>query len=99
MTHAEIAVMDTAKGFGYSLEGTTLVMPWVECIQCTERTIEEKIWRVVTHEDMVLKTPERWWASTLEGLEKLKAKNIDVLMYRGEVSGALATFNGELWFP
>lgn len=99
MTHAEPTAIAIARERGYDLKGFVMYMPWVPCTPCAEAIEKAGIAKLITHEAMILKTPERWWESTAQGVLNLQRNGIDVEMYRGTIGGVVSVFNGEVWFP
>lgn len=100
MEHAEDAVIKVAKSYGIDTNGKYMAMPWVPCGPCKDKIIDAGITKLITHKDMVLKTPERWWDSTNEGLAGLRKAGIELIMYDGKIGeGIPSTFSYETWFP
>lgn len=99
MMHAEHTVIERLTKMDIETMGMIMYMPWVPCEPCARRMDLAKLSTLVTHESMVLKTPERWWESTNKALDFLQDKGIECLMYRGEIGGISSTFDGLVWQP
>lgn len=67
MEHAERDVVYKAASAGIKTDGATLYVPWYACADCARAIIEAGIFRVVGHQQMFDKTPDRWKASIADG--------------------------------
>ena len=92
--HAEIDALEKV----YML-GLTMYLPWMPCTDCAEAMVKGGVEMLIAHEQLILKTPERWHRSLEEARELLYDNGIAILAYDGKIGGVTHLFNGEYWEP
>jgi dCMP deaminase len=97
--HAERNAIYNAAKKGILLDGATMYGPWIACVDCARAIINSGITTVVAHEDIMLKTPERWEESIAIALGMMKESGIRMLMYKGRIGRVKALFDGDIWEP
>ena len=99
--HAERNVIYKAANRGIVTEGLTMYCPWICCADCARAIIRAGIIKVIGHQDLVDKTPERWKKTTNTGLRMLKQAGIQVGLWPGNVCGGKVQirFNKEIISP
>jgi dCMP deaminase len=98
--HAErSAIYYAAKSGGYC-RNATLYCPWFACTDCARAIICAGIKRVVGHQRMMDKTPERWKESISNAMAMLEEAGITMVLIQGDLPEApRIRFNGEEWQP
>lgn len=101
--HAERDCITKAASRGISTFGATIYCPWFACNYCAQDIICAGIKRMVGHQSIMDKTPDRWRASIEEADEMLDEAGVirDYLegdLFDGDPTYAVL-FNGELWIP
>jgi len=76
-----------------------MYMPWVPCTPCASAIIDAGIKKLIGHKEMIMKTPERWWASTNNAINLLAKCGVKTFMYDGKIGGVKSLFNGSEWEP
>jgi dCMP deaminase len=99
MTHAEKSALAYAKMVNANVRGATMYMPWIPCKPCAEEIVSAGITTLVSHIDLVQKTPERWHDSCSKALDYLAQRQVDCVGYEGSIGGVFHTFNGTVWTP
>lgn len=80
--------------------GAKMICPWVACPDCARAIIESGILSVVTHQERIKKTPDRWSESVQLGLSMLLESGITVLFFSGEIRDCPPVIvNGKRWQP
>ncbi len=97
--HAEYSAIFYAARKGVSTDGSVMYMPWVPCTPCAKAIISAGIKTLIGHKEMIMKTPERWWASTNYALELLEKCGVRKFMYAGEIGGVKGLFDSSEWNP
>jgi deoxycytidylate deaminase len=97
--HAERVSIEHARALGAETEGLHMYMPWLPCESCAKELVGAGIERLVGHEQLVVRTPDRWQSYLEEGLDILEAGGVEVLLYNGIIGGVSHLFNGEVWLP
>ena len=99
--HAERNVIYKAAERGIPTQGLYMCCPWYSCCDCARAIIQAGIIKVIGHQDLVDKTPERWKKTTNTGLRMLKQAGIQVGLWPGNVCGGKVQirFNKEIISP
>lgn len=97
--HAEPSAIYEAHSKGISLKNAVMYMPWVPCTPCAEAIIDSGIKKLISHKQMILKTPKHWHKSTLEGINLLKKNGIEHFMYDGKIGDVQNMIYFEEWRP
>lgn len=77
----------------------TMYCPWAACAECARAIIISGIKEVVYHQDLILKTPERWQDSVATGAEMLMEARVVLRYFSGKIGGARILFDGQHWEP
>ncbi|HIJ10476.1 TPA: hypothetical protein HA278_00335, partial [Candidatus Woesearchaeota archaeon] len=82
-------------------EGLTMYCPWICCADCARAIIQSGIKKVIGHQDLVDRTPERWKKSVDVGVDMLRDAGIQVGFWKGNVCGGRVNirFNKEMISP
>lgn len=103
MEHAERDTILKAACKGIKTEGGTLYAPWFSCADCARAIIEAGIVRVVGHQQIFDKTPDRWKVSIAHGNIMLDEAGVirDVLdvAHVADPGDFQVLFDGEYWCP
>tara|TARA_Y100000034_G_scaffold135159_1_gene205941 strand:- start:1377 stop:1898 length:522 start_codon:yes stop_codon:yes gene_type:complete len=99
--HAERNVIYKAANRGVITEGLTMYCPWICCADCARAIIQSGIKKVIGHQDLVDRTPERWKKSVDVGVDMLRDAGIQVGFWKGNVCGGRVNirFNKEMISP
>ncbi len=62
-----------------------MVMPWFPCIECTNAIISSGITRLVMHEQMIMRSDERWIPDFIAAAELMTEARVEMLIYSGKV--------------
>lgn len=99
MEHAERGVIYAAASVGLPTKGATLYAPWFACEDCARAIICAGITKVIGHQQVWDKTPERWKSVINVGLEMMMEAGIELDYYDGPIGGCKNLFDGEWWTP
>lgn len=99
MEHAERDVIYVAAGLGVPTEGTTMYCPWAACADCARAIIDAGIERLVVHQAMMDKTPDRWKEQIAYAMTMFDEAGVLVEAYDGPVGGVAVLFDGTAWQP
>ena len=98
--HAEhSAIFSAAAKGGKPTEGAVMYMPWVPCTPCAKAIISAGIKTLISHRELVMKTPERWWTNTNYALDLLELCGVKKFMYEGKIGDVKGLFDGSQWYP
>ena len=97
--HAERNVIYEAAYQGVSTYDLTMVCPWAACPDCARAIIISGIRELVTHQQALDDTPERWWPAVEIGIDMLREAGVVVTIYDGAVGGPQIRRNGRMWQP
>jgi dCMP deaminase len=97
--HAEQGAILAAARNGYQTKGGVLYSPWSACVDCARAIIQAGIIRLVGHQQMLDKTPERWQASLALAGAMLDEAGVTRVYHDGPVDGMRILFDGEIWQP
>ena len=86
--HAEPSAIFSAAKEGVSTRDRVMYMPWVPCTSCVNAIADSGIKTLVSHKEMVVKTPKRWWDDLENALELLDKCGVDEYMYSGKIGGS-----------
>jgi dCMP deaminase len=99
LVHAEVDAICQAASIGMPLMGQTLYCPWACCKDCAKAIIQSGIARVVTHRQIMDKTPLEWQYSIRIGYTMLKEAGVEYVCWSGKIGGITNLFRGEIWEP
>ena len=98
--HAEPSAIFAAAANGSKpTRGAVMYMPWVPCTPCANAIIDAGIKRLIGHREMIIKTPERWWASLDYALNLLEKSGVKTFMYSGKIGGVKSLVDDLEWSP
>lgn len=97
--HAEPGSIFAAARAGKITDGATMYMPWVPCTPCAISIIDAGIKNLIGHKSMIMRTPERWWASIDYALGLLEKCGVRKFMYNGPIGNVKSCFDGIEWDP
>lgn len=103
MQHAERAAICKAALNGFATFGATLYAPWYACNECAKDIIDCGIRRIVGHQSIMDKTPERWRESIRQADKMLDEAGVERYysegdLFQGDTAYAVL-FDGKLWIP
>lgn len=93
--HAERNSIANAARIGVTTKGLTMYAPWAACSVCAQAIIEGGIAKLVTHKQMMEKTPEKWRGSIAIADLMLKEAGVIVEPYDDSELEMGILFNGE----
>ncbi len=101
--HAERDCIMKAARNGFTTDGAIMYCPWFACSYCAQDIICAGIKRMVGHQSIRDKTPERWMMTIREADEMLDEAGVirDYLegdLFEGDPTYSVL-FDGELWIP
>jgi dCMP deaminase len=101
MVHAERDVIYKAALRGISTLDATLYVPWFACADCAQAIIQSGITRVVGHQAVMDKTPERWMESIQAADQMLDEAGVKREYYTRSIfdNDFKVLFDGGLWTP
>ena len=97
--HAECAAINAAAKNGRSIKNHVMYMPWIPCVSCAKEIIDSGIKKMISHEEMIMNTPERWQEDTNRAVDLLQKCNVELFMYSGKIGTVKSLFNGSEWYP
>jgi dCMP deaminase len=100
--HAERGVIYEAAALGIPTSGATLYCPWFACVDCARAIIQAGIRRVVGHQDMLDKTPDRWQESIAQANAMLDEAKVAREYVHGKLfddENFIVLFDGKPWSP
>lgn len=97
--HAEQDAIFAAAKEGIATEGLRLYCPWYACTHCAIAILSAGIESVIGHEEVLLRSPERWQTEIDKGVGMLKEAGVKLFLYRGKIGDVATLTNGELWLP
>ncbi len=97
--HAERDSIYSAAQKGNSTLGSTLFVPWYSCVPCAIAIASSGVEKVVGHEAMMLKTPDRWREEIEVALQILQERGVNMYLHRGTIGGIETIMNEEKWCP
>ncbi|MFH1455906.1 MAG: deaminase [archaeon] len=110
LEHAERDAIYSATRLGDShkyLADGIMYMPWLPCIPCVHAMMGVNLKQLVSHEAMVTRYIEKvnssgndkWKDEIDEALGQLLEVGIQLVMYKGDIGGVKALYDGEEWEP
>jgi dCMP deaminase len=103
MQHAERAAICKAALNGFATNDATMYAPWYACNECAKDIIDCGIKRVVGHQSIMDKTPERWAVSIGHANLMLDEAGVSRVYLEGDLFDSdpayAVLFNGKLWVP
>ena len=97
--HAERNVIYKAASLGFSTFDSVMICPWADCPDCARAIIISGIRELVTHQQALDDTPERWWPAVEIGIDMLREAGVVVTIYDGKLGCAPIRRNGRMWQP
>lgn len=95
--HAERAVI-----YGMCCEGIydpVMICPWLACTDCARAIVLSGIGKVISHQERMDMTPDRWKNSMKIGHEILRKGGVAIELYSGKLKCDPIIVNGKLWYP
>jgi dCMP deaminase len=99
MEHAERDAIYNAAKWGVVTEGLTMYCPWSACDQCARAIVLAGIIKMVRHQSIIDKSPERWKESIAIADGILTEGGVEIENYVGDIGGVTILFDGEPWNP
>lgn len=101
--HAERAAICKAALNGFATLEAVLYAPWYACNECAKDIIDCGIKRVVGHQSIMDKTPERWRESIRQADKMLDEAGVERVYLEGDLFDSdlayAVLFDGKLWVP
>jgi dCMP deaminase len=99
MECAERRVIYLAAAAGIPTADSTLYVTWSPCMACARAVILAGIKTVISHQQTVDRTPERWREELELAHSLLTECGVRHLYYDGNIGRVSILFNGDLWHP
>lgn len=99
MEHAERDVIFKAAKNGVRLKDSWMIAPWASCAECARAIAASGISTLVTHKSMMEQYNERWITSISNGIDIMREKGINLIMYVGKIGSTKGLFDGKEWEP
>jgi dCMP deaminase len=97
--HAERDVIYKAAKDRFPTKGSTLICPWAACTDCARAICLSGIKKVISHEDALTQTPDRWQEDLHIAKEMFKCSGVEYIFFKEKIGDCLNLFNGKLWEP
>jgi len=97
--HAEIMAISYAKEHGINIRGATMYMPWIPCTFCLATIIEAGISELISHKQMIIRTPKHWYAEYYNSINIINNSNINLRMYDGKIGVCKGIVRNVAWNP
>lgn len=96
LNHAERDLVFLAAKKGISMDGLSMVMPWLPCVDCANAIISSGIKTLIVHRQMISRTKESWVGTLSDAIVILREANVSIIAFDG-VIGVKAYMHKQEW--